>query len=115
MGNYVYVKNTSRSGKLGISRKVFENIVYNVINSYSDAKIIESKRSKIYKYFELEQPIKILFKKDGIIEITIPVCINQKTNAHDLCLSIQKDVSSALQTFINSLAFIVNVEVVTII
>ena len=114
MGDYINIQNYSKTGKLAISRQVFEKIATDATSQVIGAEVFTKAKGKGKKVFNLDRPIKASFKSDGKVDINIDITLKQGANANDVCLKIQEEVSNALLAYTESVPFRINVKVAEI-
>lgn len=115
MADYVNIENYSKNGKLAISRRVFEKIATDATNNVTGAKV-KSREGKNKKgiskvVFDLFKPIKIAFKSNGQVDVNIDITLSKGSNASEVCLKIQEEVSNALLAYTESVPFRINIKV----
>lgn len=111
--DYVTIENYSKSGDLHISRTIIEKIVSDATNSVIGAEILENKyKGKLLA--SLFGPIKVTFRRNGTVEVTIEISILKGANANDVSLKIQEEVSNALMAYTESVPFAVNIKIMEI-
>ena len=94
MANYVYLDDYSKKGKLGISYRVFDQLV---TSSLMNIKGI-SKSTKVMKRFQfmrLNKPVQTYIHKD-IVNVLIYVDVTKGKNIQDVVNEIQKEVYNSL-------------------
>ncbi len=109
MADYIYIKNYSRSGEIGISRRVFEQIVSDAVSRVSGASISPAATKKMP--FNLNSPIKITFRIDGSVEIRISIILKKGVNSDKVCLAIQEEVARSITAYTESVPFQIELKV----
>ena len=100
MADYIYINKSERGGELAISRKVFSSLVSEAVGHTSLKSSIKIK----------EQP-KVVFKKDGKVIISLKVSVKKGVKPTEACVELQKEVAHALEVYVESIPFEVEVSV----
>jgi len=108
MTDYVYIKNNSNLGEIGMSRKVFEQIALEATNRIQGASVSAKKR------FTLDNPIQVSFRKDGKVDVLVTINLKKGQNANDVCLKIQEEVANAFLAYAESVPFNIEIKVASI-
>lgn len=106
MARYVNIQNYSRSGTIGISHIVFNQIAEIATNSIEGA-VVSSPRKRL---FSLEEPIKCSIR-NGLVSVDINVNIKKTANVSDVALAIQNKVGDTLRSMTELIPFNITVQV----
>ena len=79
MADYININKYDKSGELGISRKVFARLAEAAVGHTS-----------LKGSVKVKQPVKVVFKKDGRVEVGVKVSIKKGVKLTDACLELQK-------------------------
>ncbi|MBR5990570.1 MAG: hypothetical protein IK034_01880 [Bacilli bacterium] len=99
MSDFYYLNNYQQAGKMGISRKAFENIVTIASNNLHHVKINNygEALTRLGNIISAVRPVKAFFKKDGRVDFMLDVVVGDNVTAiADLCTSIQEEVSNSV-------------------
>ncbi len=94
MANYVYLDDYSKKGKLGISYRVFDQIVTSALMNIEGI----SKSQKLMKrvqFIRLNKPVQTYIHRD-IVYVLIYVDVAKGKNIQDAINEIQKEVYNSL-------------------
>ncbi|MBR4377450.1 MAG: Asp23/Gls24 family envelope stress response protein [Bacilli bacterium] len=100
MADYIYINSSDRGGELAISRKVFARLAEAAVGHTS-----------LKGAAKVKQPVKVVFKKDGRVEIGIHVTIKRGAKLTDVCLELQKEIAHALEVYVEAVPFEIEVSV----
>ena len=112
MAEYVYIQDYSKWGKLGISKKCFEEII-----SISTNKIlgVETANPQSNKFvFSFYKPISCDIV-NGKVQINVQVKIKQGNNIEKICTSIQEQIAEDITAMSELVPFSIKIKVVAII
>ena len=98
MADYIYINKSDRGGELAISRNVF-------------ARLAESAVGHTSLKNSVKQPVKVVFKKDGRVEVGVHVTIKRGVKLTDACLELQKEIAHALEVYVEAVPFEIEVSV----
>lgn len=107
MAEYVYIQNYSKSGALGISRTVFDQIATTITNRIQGVSV---KPNSDKFFFTFHKPVKCEIK-DGKVMVKIEIAISSGVNVNDVCLQIQEEIAQAFTQMIEMVPFSVNIKV----
>ena len=94
MANYVYLDDYSKKGKLGISYRVFDQLVTSsLMNIKGIAK--SEKLMKRFQFMRLNKPVQTYIHRD-IVYVLIYVDVVKGKNIQDVISEIQKEVYNSL-------------------
>lgn len=116
MADYVYIKNYSKDGEIGISRRVFEELATEAVERVGGASVHNKGKNKktIDKVFNLHNPVKVVFHHNGQVEIFISINIKKGENANKVCLAIQEEVAQSLLAYAESVPVTIQLKVASI-
>ena len=100
MADYIYINQYDNSGNLGISRKVFARLAEAAVSHTS-----------LKGSVKVKQPVKVVFKKDGRVEIAVKVAIKKGAKLTEACSELQKEIAHALEVYTESVPFEIDVSV----
>ena len=100
MADYIYINSSNRGGELAISRKVFARLAEAAVGHTS-----------LKGSVKVKQPVKVVFKKDGRVEVGVHVTIKKGVKLTDACLELQKEIAHALEVYTESVPFEIEVSV----
>jgi uncharacterized alkaline shock family protein YloU len=106
MADYVYIKDYSKIGQMGISKNVFEQIISTVTNKVGG---VSTKKAKNSPFF-FHKPVKCSIYQNKLT-IDIQVIIRQGYNVEEICSSIQSDVADALTQMVEVVPFQIKIRV----
>ena len=112
MAEYVYIQDYTKVGKLGISKKCFEEIIQIVTNKINGVKTIEKPKNDFV--FSFYKPVSCEIV-NGKVQINIQVEVKQGNNIEKICTDIQNDIAEALTSMAELVPFSIKVKVVSII
>ena len=99
MSDFYYLNNYQQAGKMGISRKAFENIVTIASNNLQHVKINNygETLTRLGNIISAVRPVKAFFKKDGRVDFMLDVVVGDNVTAiADLCARIQEEVANSI-------------------
>ncbi len=100
MADYIYINKSNRGGELGISRKVFARLATEAVGHTphkSSIKVIE--------------PVKVVFKKDGRVKLAVHVSVKKGLKTTQICEELQKEIAHALEVYLESVPFEIEISV----
>ena len=100
MADYININQYHNNGELGISRKVFARLAESAVGHTS-----------LKNSVKVKQPVKVVFKKDGRVEIGVKVAIKKGIKLTDACLELQKEIAHALEVYVESVPFEIEISV----
>ena len=112
MAEFVLIQDYSKVGKLGISRKVFEEICSVVTNRISGVSTKEKKKNNS-DLFVFDKPVHVDVINNKVI-VQIQVIIRHGVNVDEICTLIQQEVADALTTMVETVPFSIKIKVVGI-
>lgn len=105
---YYYLNSYQKRGKMGISRRAFEDIATLAADSLSGVSV-SKRRSRL---FSVTEPVRAVFRKDGRVEIQIEVSLKKGSQVQDICLKIQETIASAISMMAETVPLSIAVHVV---
>lgn len=112
MAEYIYIQDYSKRGKLGISKKCFEEIINIATNKIPGVQTAENQNSKFV--FSFHKPISCEIV-NGKVQINVQVKIKQGNNIEKICTDIQEKIAEDITTMSELVPFSIKVKVVSII
>ena len=100
MADYIYINKSDRGGELAISRNVFARIAEAAVGHTS-----------LKGSVKVKKPVKVVFKKDGRVEVGVHVTIKRGVKLTEACLELQKEIAHALEVYVESIPFEIEVSV----
>ena len=100
MADYININQYDKSGELGISRRVFARLAEAAVGHTS-----------LKGAVKVKHPVKVVFKKDGRVEVGIKVAIKKSVKLTDACLELQKEIAHAIEVYAESVPFEVSISV----
>ena len=100
MADYIYINSSERGGELAISRKVFARLAEAAVGHTS-----------LKGQVKVKQPVKVVFKKDGRVEIGVHIIIKKGVKLTDACVELQKEIAHALEVYVEAVPFEIEVSV----
>ena len=100
MADYIYINQYDRGGELAISRKVFARLAEAAVGHTSLKSSIKAK-----------SPVKVIFKKDGKVIVDVHVSIKKGVKPTEVCEELQKEIAHALEVYVESIPFEVEISV----
>ena len=100
MADYIYINQYDRGGELAISRKVFARIAESAVGATSLKSSIKAKG-----------PVKVIFKKDGKVTVDVHVAVKKGVKPTEACEELQKEIARALEVYVESVPFEVEISV----
>ena len=94
MANYVYLDDYSKKGKLGISYRVFDQIVTCTLMNIKGISKSE-KMMKRFQFMRLNKPVQSYILRD-IVYVLIFVDVAKGKNIQDVITEIQREVYNSL-------------------
>ena len=114
MSDFYYLNNYQQAGKMGISRKAFENIVTIASNNLQNVKINNygETLTRLGNIISAVRPVKAFFKKDGRVDLMLDVVVGGSVTAiADLCTRIQEEVSNSISMMCETVPVSVEIRV----
>ena len=94
MADYIFINDFDKGGSLAISRNVFAKIA------------LESVETSQYKNsVKVTEPIKVIFKKDGKVIISLHVELKKGMKTSEICTILQKEIAHDLDVYVESVPF----------
>lgn len=112
MAEYVYIQDYSKRGKLGISKKCFEEIIKITTNKINGVQTVDSQNNILPFYFNKPISCEIV---NGKVQINVQVKVKQGSNIEEVCTKIQEQIADEITTMVELVPFSIKVKVVTII
>lgn len=100
MADYIYINKSDRGGELAISRNVFARLTEAAIEHTS-----------LKASVKVKKPVKVVFRKDGRVEVGVHVTIKRGVKLTEACLELQKEIAHALEVYVESIPFEIEVSV----
>ena len=100
MADYIYINKYDNSGDLGISRNVFARLAEAAVGHTS-----------LKNTVKVKHPVKVIFKNDGRVELKVQITAKKGIKVTDACLELQKEISHALEVYVESIPFEVQISV----
>ena len=100
MADYININQYSNNGELAISRKVFARLAEAAVGHTS-----------LKGSIKVKQPVKVVFKKDGRVEVGVHVVIKKGIKLTEACLELQKEIAHALEVYVEAVPFEIEVSV----
>ena len=100
MADYININQYSSNGELAISRKVFARLAEAAVGHTS-----------LKGSIKVKQPVKVVFKKDGRVEVGVHVVIKKGIKLTEACLELQKEIAHALEVYVEAVPFEIEVSV----
>ena len=100
MADYININQYDKGGELGISRKVFARLAEAAVGHTS-----------LKGSIKVKEPAKVVFKKDGKVEIGVKVTIKKGSKLTEVCSELQKEIAHALEVYVESIPFEVDISV----
>ena len=100
MADYININNYGGSGDLAISRKVFACLAEAAVGHTS-----------LKGSISVKKPVKVVFKKDGRVELGVHVNIKKGVKLTEACLELQKEIAHALEVYVEAVPFEIEVSV----
>ena len=100
MSDYIYINQFGKSGQLAISRNVFARLAQEAVGHTS-----------VKNSAKVSKPVKVVFKKDGRVKIALSVSIKKGVKPEEACLELQKEIAHALEVYVESVPFEIEISV----
>ena len=100
MSDYIYINQFGKSGQLAISRNVFARLAQEAVGHTS-----------VKNSAKVSKPVKVVFKKDGRVKIALSVSIKKGVKPEEVCLELQKEIAHALEVYVESVPFEIEISV----
>ena len=98
MADYIYINRYDKGGDLAISRKVFARLAEAAVGHTS-----------LKGSVKVKQPVKVVFHKDGRVEVSVKVTIKKGVKLTEACSELQAEIAHALEVYTESVPFEVNI------
>ena len=113
MATYVYLDNYSKKGKLGISYRVFDELVTaSLLNVKGIAK--SQKLMKKFQFIRLNRPVQTYIHKD-VVHVSIYIDIAKGKDINEVTMNIQEEVYNSLMMVTEQVPINIQVNVESII
>lgn len=109
---FYLLNNYSPYGNVGISHHAFIRLAEIATNNVTGAAVANKKKNFI---FQMTNPVKVYFRKDGKVDIQLDVSIKKGESVKDVCLNIQNSVADAIMMMCETVPFNVHIKVSSII
>ena len=100
MADYIYINQSNRGGELAISRKVFARLALAAVDHTS-----------LKGVCKVKEPVKVVFKKDGKVTVGVHITVKRGKKISDICEELQKEIAHALDVYVESIPFEVEISV----
>ena len=100
MADYVFINNFNRGGELGISRNVFAKIALDAVTNSTLKTTVKAK-----------EPVNVIFKKDGRVIISLKIELRKGSKATEVCSNLQEEIAHALDVYLESIPFEIEISV----
>lgn len=100
MADYIRINHYDRGGELAISRKVFARLAKEAVE-----------HSSVKTSVKVNEPVHVIFKKDGQVKIRINIDVKKGEKPTDICLEIQKEIAKTLEVYVESVPFEIEISV----
>lgn len=110
--DFYLLNNYSPYGNVGISHRAFTTIAETATNHVVGAAVTSKKKNSI---FQMTRPVRVMFRKDGKVDIQLDVSIKKGESVKDVCLNIQNSVADAVMMMCETVPFNVHIKVSSII
>lgn len=110
--DFYFLNNYSPYGSVGISHRAFITIAEIATNHVVGAAVISKKKNIL---FQMTNPVKVYFRKDGKVDIQLDVSIKKGASVKDVCLNIQNSVADSIMMMCETVPFNVHIKVSSII
>ena len=100
MADYIRINEYEKGGELSISRKVFARLAIAAVDHTSCKSSIKVK-----------EPVKVIFKKDGRVMVSVHITVKKGAKALEVCEELQKEIAHALEVYVESVPFEVEISV----
>lgn len=112
MAEFIYIDNFSKTGKMAISLRVFEEIIKKALGNLPDISLSQKSTKKKQLIF-LHKPVETTIKR-GIVHTSVSVDIKNNITPHDACSIIQNEITRTFLAFTDQVPFDVQVRVESI-
>jgi hypothetical protein len=113
MAEFIYIDNYSKTGKMGISVKVFEQIVVNALNKIPNVSC-SSKKMKKNQNIHLNRPVQATIKK-GIVHIGVFVDVKKEISPIEATSIIRDEIITSFMAVTDQVPFDIQVKVESLI
>ena len=103
MADYIYINKYEKGGDLAISRKVVVRLATAAIGHTS-----------LKNSINLKEPVRVIFKKDGKVIVNLKVTVKRGVKPQTVCEELQKEIKHALEVYVESIPFEIEISVVEI-
>ena len=100
MADYVYINQFSKGGELAISRKVFARLAIEAVGHTS-----------VKNAVKVKEPVKVVFKRDGRVKVALHVSVKKGLKPTTVCEELQKEIAHALEVYVESVPFEIEISV----
>ena len=100
MVDYIYINKSSRGGELGISRQVFARLASSAVSHTPHKGSVK-----------VTEPVKVVFKRDGRVKVGVKVAIKKGLKPAEICEELQKEIAHALEVYVESVPFEIEISV----
>ena len=100
MADYININQYGEGGDLAISRNVFARLAEAAVGHTS-----------LKNSIKVKKPVKVVFHKDGRVEVGVRVTIKKGVKLTEACLELQKEIAHALEVYVESIPFEVQIQV----
>ncbi|MBR2505565.1 MAG: hypothetical protein IKB70_01290 [Bacilli bacterium] len=112
MANFIYIEDYSKSGKMAISLRVFEEIIKKALENIPDVSLSDSKMKK-KQIIKLHSPVVTTIRR-GIVHTWVSVDIKKTIAPVEACTMIQNEITRAFLAVTDQVPFDVQVKVESI-
>ena len=112
MANFIYIDNYTKTGKMAISLRVFEEIITKALASIPDVSLSTNSMKK-KQIIKLHKPVQTTIKK-GIVHTSVYVDIKKTITPHHACEIIQHEITRSFLAVTDQVPFDVQVKVESI-
>ena len=112
MANFIYIEDYSKSGKMAISLRVFEEIIKKALENIPDISL-SSQKMKKRQIIKLHRPVETTIKR-GIVHTWVAVDVKKTITPVEACSIIQNEITRAFLAVTDQVPFDVQVKVESI-
>lgn len=109
MAQFIYIDNYSKTGKMAISLRVFEEIIENALLNIPDVSL-SSKNMKKKHIIRLHKPVETTIKR-GIVHTWVSVDVKKTMSPQEACALIQDEIVRTFLAVTDQVPFDVQVKV----
>ena len=113
MAEFIYIDNYQKTGKMGISVNVFEQIVINTLAKLPNISRSE-KQMKKNQNIRLNRPVQISIKK-GIVHIWVCVDVKKEISPIEATTLLIEEITHSIQAVTDQVPFDIQVKVESLI